>query len=98
MITFLKQIGDNLDYDIDFSDFLSDGDTVASATAAYTPETDAADTTLTLGATSVDSVTNLVKQWLSGGTDGNSYKVTVTTTTTAGRVKETDFRIKIRNV
>lgn len=39
-----------------------------------------------------------VKVWLSGGTNGVTYKLTVTITTTAGRVKEVDFRMKIKEL
>jgi hypothetical protein len=40
----------------------------------------------------------VVKVILSGGTDGEAYKVTVRLTTSAGLVKEVDFQVKIKEV
>ena len=82
-----KQPGDRLDYDIDFTDWLVDGDSLAAASAV------ADDNSITIG--TVQVIPPLVKIWISGGTAGQSYKITVTTTTTAGRVKEVDFKLRV---
>jgi hypothetical protein len=37
------------------------------------------------------------KVWVSGGTAGNDYVVTALVTTSAGRAKEVDFKIKVRD-
>lgn len=81
-----KQPGETLDYDVDFEKWLSEGDTMLSATAV-------AETGLTVD--DVEVIAPLVKVWLSGGTAGVSYKVTVTLQTTAGRIKEADFTLRV---
>lgn len=88
--TFSKQPVEVLDYDIDCSDWLVSDDVLASATAV----TDVAGLT-------VDSVlvsSPRVKVWLSGGTNGAAYKVTVTITTDDGRVKQVEFRVRVKDV
>lgn len=82
-----KKPGDNLDYDIYFTDWLVDGDSLVTASAV------ADDNSITIG--TVQVIPPLVKIWISGGTAGKSYKITVTTTTAAGRVKEVDFIVRV---
>lgn len=82
-----KQPGDRLDYDIDFTKWMTDGDTLSLATAVSD------DPALVVEAQQV--IPPLVKVWVSGGEAGKSYKVTVTVTTTAGRVKEVDFNMRV---
>ena len=83
-----KQPGETLDYDISFEDFLDlRGDTGAShvvnAPAGITLEA----STLSAG---------VVKVWLSGGTDGQTYIIEAVVTTTGGRVKEGEIAIKVK--
>jgi len=88
--TFSKQPVEVLDYDIDCSEWLVSDDALASATAVA----DAAGLT-------VDSVlisSPRIKVWISGGTNGLTYKVTVTITTEDGRVKQVEFRVRVRDV
>lgn len=89
--SFSKQPVEVLDYDIDCSDWLVSDDVVASATA-----------TVTGGAgLVVDSVfvaSPRIKVWLSGGTNGLSYKITVTITTDDGRIKQVEFRVRVKDV
>lgn len=88
--TFSKQPVEVLDYDIDCSEWLVSDDALASATAVV-------DGTGLI----VDSVlisSPRVKVWLSGGTNGSTYKVTVTITTEDGRVKQVEFRVRVRDV
>lgn len=88
--TFSKQPVEVLDYDIDCSEWLVSDDALASATAVVD----------TAGLT-VDSVlisSPRVKVWLSGGTNGATYKVTVTITTDDGRVKQVEFRVRVKDV
>lgn len=85
--TARKRPNDQLDYDVDFEPWLSDGDTIQDATAAPEP----------VGVT-VDGVEvfgTIVKVWLSGGASGSSHKITVTTSTTQGRVKEVAFNLRV---
>lgn len=77
---------DRLDYDIDFSRWLSDDDTITDATAT-------ADDGLTVEAVQVFG--KIVKVWASGGIKGKSYKVDVTATTEGARVKDECFTIRI---
>ena len=51
---------------------------------------------LTLGSSFIIGNT-VFKQWVSGGTVGVTYKVTVTCTTNAGRVKQVEFTVKIKD-
>ncbi len=87
---FLKQPTDVLDYDIDYTDWLVDEDTVQSALATSAPNT--------LTVESVFTTTNRVKVWLSEGADNTTYKVTVVTTTADGRVREDEFRVRVKDL
>jgi hypothetical protein len=89
LATFPKQPDEIQDYDMDFSEWLTSvGDTALSVIA-----------TTDIGITqefpaSISS--GVVKIWLSGGADGTTYKVTATVTTTGGRVKQAEIKIKIK--
>lgn len=85
--TFIKQPADNLDYDFDFSQWLATGDTLSSSVVTSDPG-------ITLG-TKIQSATN-IKQFVSGGTDGQEYKVSTTITTTNGLDKQVDILIAVR--
>lgn len=87
--TFPKQPLERLDYDIDFSEWLSAGDTVVSATVIAATGIEA-ETPL------IDTTQKIVKVWITGGTSGVTYKVQVTAVTTEGRIKEGEIRIKVR--
>lgn len=77
---------DRLDYDIDFSRWLSEGDTITDAAST-------ADEGMTVDA--VQPFGQKVKVWVSGGISGRSYRVTITATTQEARVKEACFQIRI---
>lgn len=89
MNLFQKQPADHLDYDIDFSEWMTESDTITGAVAVSS-------TPLELIVNSVGISGSIVKVWLSGGVNGSTYKVTVTTSTQQGRVKELDFRMRVR--
>jgi hypothetical protein len=96
---FYKQPAETLDFDIDFSQFLSDGDSLVSTGNPPVPSPlDVAVTPsgLTLGPTFVLNG-KTVKQWLSGGTDGVKYKITLTVTSNAGRVKQVEFVVRVKD-
>ena len=85
---FTKQPADRQDYDISFVDWLAAlGDVGVSATVEVATGLSLLTFTLVAG---------VVKVWLYGGTDGTSYKVTVTLTTTGGRVKQDEIVIKVK--
>ena len=87
---FIKQPGEILDYDIDFSEWFENRtDTPASHTAT-------AETGITIVSSQLSG--SVVKVILSGGTNDVAYKVTVRLTTSAGLIKEVDFQVKIKEV
>lgn len=88
---YSKQPGDTVDIDVDLSDWLPSSDTILTATST-------AEAGITLGTTSINTSTKIAKQWVSGGTTGTRYKVTMTITSVEGRVKEVDFYIKVKEL
>ena len=96
---FQKQPAETLDYDIDFSEFLADGDTLLTVGNPPVPsplDVVVSPADLMLGPTIVIGGTT-IKQWLYGGTDGVKYKVTITATSNAGRVKQVEFVVKVKD-
>lgn len=91
--TLQKQPADVLDYDVDYSDFLPSDDTITTPIAAV-EEIDP-DTDLAVDSVSVSDL--VMKVWLSGGVSGTTYKVTATAATSGGRVKEQEFKIRVRD-
>jgi hypothetical protein len=90
--TFTKQPADKQDYDISFADWLAAlGDTGLSHTSSITGNDSAA----TLSPAS-SLTAGVVKVWVSGGTDAVDYKVSVNLTTSAGRVKQVEIKIKVK--
>ena len=72
LVAYSKHPTEILDYELDWSDWLSEGETITSYTVT-------ADTGITKEA---DSKTgNIVTIWLSGGTAGERYVVTCTIVT-----------------
>lgn len=87
---FTKQPIDVLDYDIDYSQWLTTGDNVESIDVTVEPSG------LTVDNTFVNDPR--VKIYLSGGTNGSTYKITVTMTTADGRVKQDEFKLKVKEI
>lgn len=87
MLALRKAPADQLDYDVEFERWLSDGDRVQSATAAASPVGVTVDRVVVFG--------TIVKVWISGGTASESYEIKVTATTAKGRVKEVCFIIRV---
>lgn len=88
---FTKQPVDVVDYDIDYSEWLTSGDNLETAMLGVEPATNLV----------IDSVfvnDPRIKIWVSGGTNGVTYKLTVTATTADGRVKQDEFRIKVKDI
>jgi len=92
---FTKQPSDLLDYNIDYSQWIEDEDQPASAAVAVTLD-GAATTNIVHERTEI--VGQVVRSWFSGGVAGETYKVTVATTTVYGRVKEDEYKIKMKEV
>lgn len=87
---FTKQPVDVVDYDIDYSQWLTSGDNVESAVVNVVPEG------LTVESVFINDPK--LKIWVSGGIDATTYKVTVTMTTADGRVKQDEFKIKVKDI
>lgn len=87
---FAKQSGETLRYAVDYTEWLAEqGEDAASFTATV-------DTGITL--VSSGRAAGVISVILSGGTSGESYKVTVHVTTASGLVKEADFIVKVKDV
>lgn len=85
--TVRKRPDDQLDYDVSFERWLSDGDTITDSTAVADPSGINVDSTQVFG--------SVIKVWLSGGEKGESYNINVTATTAQGRVKEVTFNARV---
>lgn len=85
--TMRKRPDDTLDYDVSFERWLSAGDDLTDATATA----DSIDLTVN----SVSLSGSVAKVWLSAGLAGNSYQITVTATTSQGRIKEVTFNLRV---
>lgn len=87
---WVKQPNERLSYAVDFTDWLAErpGNSIASFTVVATPG-------ITVVATSKTGA--IISTLLSGGTEGTTYKITVTVTTSASsEVKEAEFTVKIK--
>jgi hypothetical protein len=87
---FSKQPVEVQDYDIDFTEYLEFHNDYALSHTAF------ASTGITIQASAL--VDGVVKVFVSGGTDGNTYKVSATITTQGGRVKQGDILVKVKEV
>jgi outer membrane receptor protein involved in Fe transport len=88
----IKSSDDRLDYDLDYRrrGLLAAEESIQSAGVEIQPNVD-------LSADAVQVFDDIVKVWLSGGANGRTYTVTVTATTTGGRVKDACFKLRIRD-
>lgn len=84
----LKDPNANLDYQIDWSDWLG-ADTISAST--WTVASPAGG--LTAGLSTLTNVTT--KVWLSGGTAGQVVRVTNRITTSGGRIDERSFNVRL---
>lgn len=88
-----KQPAEVKDYDIDYAEWLGPvGDTVATAVAVVTSD---AEPVPTLEVDSVGTSGTTVKLWVSGGTAGVRYKITVLMTTAgaAGKTRKDESEL-----
>ncbi len=86
--TFAKDPDERLDYDFDFSRWLTDSDTIASAVAVRSGGSVVLD--------APEIAAQSVRVWVSGGAIGEASVITVRATTAQGRVKESAMRLKIK--
>lgn len=85
-----------LDYSIDWSDWLSQGDSLQTST--WTISTIAGDTApVTQESTAINTITSTATIVVSGGGANNIYKLTNRITTDNGLVDERYFRLFVKN-
>lgn len=93
---FEKQINETIDYNFDFSEWLNDRqDSINTMTViSESPANGGAP----LVVSAVTQYAGVVKAFVSGGVNGQSYVVTctVTTVSTPPRIKEAELVIRIR--
>ena len=87
---FVKQSGETLRYAVDYTEWLAEQDDTA---VSFTVDVDPGITEV--ASTRLAGVVSII---LSGGTSGQSYKITVLLTTADGLVKEADFIVKVKDV
>jgi len=85
-VTFVKDAHALLDFSVDWSDWLADGETVS--TSEWTVPDG-----LTEGA--VSSAAGVETVWLSGGTAGSTYRVSNRVSTSESRVDERSFFVRV---
>jgi hypothetical protein len=89
--TKTKQPAEKLDFDIEYEDWLTAGDGIT--TEKTTVEIDQPGLTSPFHTASGTTL----KVWLVGGTDGATYRVTVTVETDDGRIKQDEFKVKVKD-
>ena len=87
--TFSKQPIEKYDYDIYYDDWLTPGDGVARIVSIEIDKPG-------LLAPYQNVSANVIKVWVAGGTNGVTYKVAVTVETDDGRIKQDEFRVKVK--
>jgi hypothetical protein len=86
----------NLDYSVDWSDWLAQGDNLrTSSWTISTVSGDGSPLTQTANTTNTNTSTSTI--YVSGGSAGNTYTVTNHITTDNGLVDERYFRIRVKN-
>ena len=93
--SYTKQPADVLDYDCDCSDVVAGGDSVDSVSVAVT-DISGVETSPSLSAVAVVLDDETIKLWVQDGTAGTSYKLEFTVTTTLGRVKQGEIKVKVK--
>lgn len=91
-IYIVKDPSANLDYSIDWGDWLPAGSTIS--TSSWTLEDVAGDTTA-LSGSGAQIIGNKTVLTINGGTSGYIYKVYNTITTSGGLTERRYFRIKV---
>ena len=82
--TAVQQPNDELDYDVDYTEwFGATADQLSTFSASVSPAG--------LNVLAAVASNNVGKLWISGGTAGTTYTITVTGVTTGSRVKEDEI-------
>lgn len=91
--TNTKQPVEKLDFDVSYEDWLTPGDGITAANVVITidpPGLVCPFHTVSGG--------NIVKVWLTEGADGVTYRVTLTAETDDGRIKQDEFKVKVKEI
>jgi len=94
MTTYIKDPDAVLDYQRDWSAWLTDAETITAST--WTPDPSNTDTDLTIDSDSHTATGATL--WLSGGTVGATYRITNHITTSAGRQNDSTIAWHIREL
>lgn len=95
LATYEKQPAEVKDYDIDYTQWLSPAEDVLDGVTAVVSST--AETSPTLVVDLVQHTVYVAKIWLSGGTPGVRYKVTVQAQTVGGRLDESELIFNVKD-
>jgi len=97
---FIKQPAEIKKYQIDYSEWLADGETVSSVVTAVTllnPATDdVGEPTMSIGTTQIVGGT-VFEYYVSLGTDGKRYKVTFQASTSDTQTVESEVEFKVKD-
>ena len=91
-----KQPHEILDWDVDYSDWMPDGDGIEDVDVQVRLLTGSGAPALSVEG--VDVSRYVVKVWLAGGAHGGKWRVQVRAITTGGRRKEAEFDISVKEV
>lgn len=101
MMTFTKQPGDRLAYDVDFSEWFEglEGDDIeAAAIEVVSASAGGINDIIVEQPIRIGTPSTRVKFWTEGGTHGVRYKVTLTINTEGGRRKTVDGFIRVKEI
>ena len=84
-----KSALETLDFDIDFSNWLTDGDRITDAFVVIEPVTRCPT------ASSVEINNPTVKVWIAGGETFKNYDIKTIVTTQSGRIVEAVFNLRV---
>lgn len=94
---YQKQPHEVKDYDVDYAPWLTPmGDTLDEVTGTVTCMTDPNDATLLVG--QVSYTETRAKFWMSGGTSGQKYKLTILASTVGGRTDESELIFTVKDI
>jgi len=98
---FIKQPGEVKKYQIDYSGWLSTGQTVTNVLTTVTvlnPATgDVGEPTMTIGTNQIVGG-NIYEYYVSSGTDGKRYKVTFTASSSDSQTIESEVEFKVNDI
>lgn len=90
MASYKQDPDDLLDYQLDWTSFLNAGETISSQTVTSSDPA--------FVVSNVSETSGIITYWVTGGVDGENYKVTCHVTTSAGREKEVADVFLVRSV